>query len=189
MLGPKFLDLGIREKDRIVNRKLAIYEAWGKSVVGDKIERLQGQIEREELGEKPKDLIEAVYRNSLKEKKGNKLLYNEQSIFDEFRTFFFAGVDTTSAYLATMIFLIARDPEIERKVRAEIEEYMQTDDYSYENLKKFTYIENIQKETTRFYGPVNVIFLRSVETDFYLKDVLIKKGVCMRPTIIGVHYS
>ena len=71
MLGPKFLDLGIREKDRKANKKLAIYEAWGKSVVGDKIQKLKEQMERGGLGEKPKDLIEAVYRNSLKEKKGN----------------------------------------------------------------------------------------------------------------------
>ena len=125
----------------------------------------------------------------MKEKKGNELHYDEKSIFDEFRTFFFAGVDTTSTYLATTIFEIARNPEVEEKVRAEIEEHMQTDDYSYENLKMFTYIDNVQKEVTRFYGPVSGTFLRSVETDFHLKGIHIKKGIYIRTIILGVHYS
>jgi hypothetical protein len=37
---------------------------------------------------------------------------------------------------------------------------MEKDDYSYENLKKFKYIEAFQKETTRIYGPVNRLILR-----------------------------
>ena len=134
-------------------------------------------------------MIEAVYRNSLKEKKGNELHYDEKSIFDEFRTFFFAGVDTTSTYLATTIFEIARNPEVEEKVRAEIEEHMQTDDYSYENIKKLAYLDNVQKEVTRFYGPVVGTFLRHVETDFYLKGILMTKGIYIRTFTIGVHYS
>ena len=111
------------------------------------------------MGDKPSDMIEAIVRNSLKEKKGEPS-YNEQSIFDEFRTFFFAGVDTTSNYLSTMIYLVVKHPEVERKVREEVEKHMQEDDYSYENLKNFTYIDNVQKETTRFYGPVNSNLLR-----------------------------
>ena len=78
---------------------------------------------------------------------------------------------------------------MEAKIRAEIEEHMQTDDYSYENLKKFNYIDNVQKEVTRFYGPANGTFLRHVESDFYLKGILIKKGVCIRTMITGLHYS
>lgn len=39
---------------------------------------------------------------------------------------------------------------------------MSNDDYSYENLKKMTYIENIQKETTRIYGPaVSLLWRKS----------------------------
>ena len=135
-----------------MNRKVALYEAWGKKVVGDKINEIKAKAERGELGEKPHDLIEAIVMNSLKEKKENELVYDDQSIFDEFRTFFFAGTDTTSSYLSTIIYLVVKHPEVERKVRAEIAEFMKEDDYTYENLKNFTYIENVEKETTRFYG-------------------------------------
>ena len=37
---------------------------------------------------------------------------------------------------------------------------MKDDDFSYENLKKCTYIDCVEKEVTRFYGPVNQIFSR-----------------------------
>ena len=44
-----------------------------------------------------------------------------------------------------MIYLTAKNKEIEKKVRDEIENYMQNDDFGYENLKKMTYIDQIQK--------------------------------------------
>ena len=189
LLGLKFINLGIRKKDRVLNRKIAIYEAWGKKVIEDKIAGIKDKAERGELGKKPNDLIEAIVRNSMKEKKENELGYDNQSIFDEFRTFFFAGVDTTSNYLGTMIYLVVKHPEVERKVREEIEEFMREDDYSYENLKNFTYIDNVEKETTRFYGPVNLNFLRVALKDHHLKNVLIKKGTLITNPMHGLHFS
>ena len=53
---------------------------------------------------------------------------------------------------------------------------MKTDDYSFENLKKMTYIECVEKEVTRFYGPVSVVFAREVKEDHYFKGVPIKKS-------------
>lgn len=66
---------------------------------------------------------------------------------------------------------------------------MSTDDYSYENLKKLKYIDNIEKETTRFYGPANGVVSKIAKNDFLLKGVPIKKGVLMRPQPLGLHYS
>ena len=98
-------------------------------------------------------MIEAIVRESLKEK--GETVYDDESIFDEFSTFFFAGVDTTSNYLAMTIYLLAQHLNKLEKVRQEIEQHMKEDDFSYENLKKFQYIEWVQKEVTRFYGPLN----------------------------------
>ena len=60
---------------------------------------------------------------------------------------------------------------------------MDEGDYSYENLKKCRYIECIQKETTRYFGPLNYIFSREVAKDHYLKGVAIKKGTKMNVPI------
>ena len=134
-------------------------------------------------------MIEAIVMNSLKEKKGDELVYDDQSIFDEFRSFFFAGTDTTSNYLATMIYLVVKHPEVEKKVRAEIEEFMKEDDYSYENLKNFTYIDNLEKETTRFYGPVNNILYRIALKDDYLQGVHVKPNTIVTMFMLGAHFS
>ena len=63
----------------------------------------------------------------------------------DFNTFFLAGVDTTTYYTTMMIYLIVQHPEVERKVREEIDKVMKEDDYSYENLKQLTYIDYVQK--------------------------------------------
>ena len=44
-----------------------------------------------------------------------------------------------------MIYLTVQHPEVEKKVREEIEEYMKDDDYSYENLKQMKYIDCLEK--------------------------------------------
>lgn len=40
--------------------------------------------------------------------------------------FFLAGTDTTSTFTQNMIYQVAKNPDIERKVREEIEKHMQT---------------------------------------------------------------
>ena len=68
------------------------------------------------MKEQPSDLLEAIVRDSLQDRESKKV-YDEESIFDEFNTFFVAGVETTSNYLAMTIYLLAQHPEVEQKVR------------------------------------------------------------------------
>ena len=61
-----------------------------------------------------------------------------------------AGTDTVSSYAEIMISKILQNPDIEHKLREEINAYIKDDgDITYENLKKITYIDFIQKEVTR----------------------------------------
>lgn len=60
-----------------------------------------------------------------------------------------------------MVYYIAKYPLIQQKLREQIDGIITCDeDITYENLKKLTYIDWIQFETTRHYGPVNGQFLR-----------------------------
>ena len=68
------------------------------------------------------------------------MIEKEEEIFEEFNAFFVAGTDTTSNFTQMMIYEIARHPEIEAKVREEINTYMKEENYEYENLKNFKYI-------------------------------------------------
>ena len=81
------------------------------------------------------------------------------------------------------------NPAVEAKLREEIDEFMEAEDYSYENMKKFKYIDYIQKETTRMYGPVHGVFPRKFENDTFIKDLPVKKGTCAIIQPMGNHYS
>lgn len=51
------------------------------------------------------------------------------------------------------------------------------------------YLEGIQRETTRMYGPVNIIFFREAAKDTYIKDIPIKKGTILTIRPKGNQYS
>ena len=130
-----------------------------------------------------RDLIEAIVRNSVEERSP---VYTDQSIFDEFKTFFLAGVDMTSSFLAMMIYLIAQHPEVEGRVREEIS---RVKSFSHEELKQLTYLECVQKEVTRFYGPGIGNFPRLSLEDHHLKGVPIRKGTMVHNQPLGLHHS
>ena len=111
---------------------------------------------------KKPDIIEALYQaNSLSRDVSNKETYSLSDVTDEFLTFYAAGSDTTSNYLRMMIYIISTHPEVERKLREEVAKYIKSDeDITSANLKNLVYIDWIENETTRFYGPGNGIFLR-----------------------------
>ena len=88
-----------------------------------------------------------------------------------------------------MIYLVYQHPEVERRVREEIGEHMKEDDFSYDNLKKMTYIDCVEKEVTRFYGPIPNSFIKVAMKDYELKGVPIKKGTSLMPQFFGVHYD
>ena len=66
---------------------------------------------------------------------------------------------------------------------------MSNDDYSYENLKNFKYLDNIQKEVIRFEGPAPDLFERVAKVDNYLNGIPIKKGTKLQITSTVSHYS
>ena len=67
-------------------------------------------------------------------------LVSEDEIFSHFMTFFIGGTDTTSNYTNMMIIYMAKYPEIQQKVREEVEQFMKEDNYTMENLRNFKYI-------------------------------------------------
>ena len=66
---------------------------------------------------------------------------------------------------------------------------MKGDDYSYETLKKMSYINCVEKEVTRVFGPVNEVFFRSVIQDHHIKGVPIGKQTYLTNSSLGTHYT
>lgn len=63
------------------------------------------------------------------EKRKNKedYSYSDQDLINEFSTFVISGTDTTSRLLTAMAFYISKNPEVERKLREEINQFIDDD--------------------------------------------------------------
>ncbi len=89
-----------------------------------------------------------------------------------------------------VLFALGNHPEVHSRVRKEINAIIKSDeDITLENLKKLTYIDWIQYEITRLYGPVNGILFRDAAEDNYLKDVPISKGTLVTTQPVGNHFN
>ena len=66
---------------------------------------------------------------------------------------------------------------------------MQDDDYSYDNLKKLKYLENVQKEAVRYSNSDGGLFLREANQDNFLDGVPITKGTMINIMFKATHYS
>ena len=89
-----------------------------------------------------------------------------------------------------MEYYISRNKSIEQQLRQQIEEVIKTDeDITKENLKKLTYIDWIQNETTRYYGPGNGIFTRISQKDHYIGNVPILKGSGVNCHSVPNHFN
>ena len=65
--------------------------------------------------------------------------------------FFFAGFDTTSTTLSIVVHALVHHPEVQEKVRKEIEEVIGEEEITAENLKELKYTENVIHESLRKY--------------------------------------
>ena len=76
------------------------------------------------------------------------------------RSFILAGVDTTSNSLSRILHLLAQNPSVQEKLRAEIVEAQggagsdASTAIPYEDLNKLPYLDAVCRETLRIYAPV-----------------------------------
>ena len=63
------------------------------------------------------------------------------------------------------------------------------EDITYDNLKKLQYLEYIEMETTRMYGPGNGVLTRYATSDHLLKGIPIKKNIGVTLNSVATHYD
>ncbi len=79
-----------------------------------------------------------------------------------------------------MVYYLALHPEAKKKAMDEINSIIKTEeDINFESLKKMRYLEGVQYETLRMYGPGTGIFVREALADHKLVDVPIWKGTLL----------
>ncbi|KAL8168966.1 UNVERIFIED_CONTAM: hypothetical protein K2H54_027237, partial [Gekko kuhli] len=111
------------------------------------IEQRRKAIENEE--ETPMDILTQILKSAAQE--GD---CDDESMLDNFVTFFFAGHETTANLLSFTIMELGRQPEILAKLQAEVDEVIGAKrDINYEDLGNLQYLSQVLKEALRLYPP------------------------------------
>ena len=105
--------------------------------------------------------------------------------------FLVAGYDTTGTTLAFACYELAKNPEIQERLQAEVEEVTGGDmdeEITYEDLHKMTYLDQIISETLRFHNPI-AFLQRNALRDYKVPghDLVIEKETQVWVNVMAVH--
>ena len=80
---------------------------------------------------------------------------SRSELLDEMRLFLLAGFETTSTALTWFIHLLSKHPEVQQKIKLELNNENETSDLSSDRLDSFVYLDCVIKEVFRFCPPIN----------------------------------
>ncbi|KAL1495017.1 hypothetical protein ABEB36_010507 [Hypothenemus hampei] len=111
--------------------------------------------------------------------------------------FFIAGFETSSSILSLLSYELARNPDIQRKLQTEIDEYLKktSGEWDYECILKMKYLDQVISETLRMYPPAFALN-RICTKDYFIpaiksgeKDLVVEKGCLVVIPTYGIHMS
>ena len=93
--------------------------------------------------------------------------------------------------LAFACYELARNPDVQDKLRYEIEDLVEPDkNISYDEIQSMSYLDQIISETLRFHNPA-AILTRSALKDYKIpgSEIIIEEGKFCWINSIGVHFN
>lgn len=111
---------------------------------------------------------------------------SDQQARDEALTLFLAGHDTTAGTLAWVWYHLAKDPAIQDKVVAELEQTLAGRDASAADLPLLRYTEMVVKETLRLYPQAYLLFARFAAEPVAVGGYTIPKGAMVNTVVYVV---
>jgi cytochrome P450 len=115
--------------------------------------------ERRRSGQDEGDLLSMLLQ--AQDEDGSEM--SDQQLRDEVMTIFLAGHETTALTLCWTWYLLAQNPETEKKFHAELVEVLDGRLPTMEDLARLKYTENIVKECMRLYPPAYALGREAVE--------------------------
>jgi cytochrome P450 len=100
---------------------------------------------------------------------------SDQQLYDEVRTIFFGGYDTTSNALAWVWYLLAQHPNVEQRLQHELDTVLAGRAPAYQDLAKLTYLRMVIEEAMRLYPPA-WITVRTVVADDQIDGYRVPAG-------------
>lgn len=117
----------------------------------------------------------------------NKNFFDEDTLVANSMVFLIAGHDATARAISFTIFELARNPQVQKKLRKELDSIVREED-SYQAVMALTYLDMVFHEIIRLYPSLPAI-QRSALEDYKIPgmNIVIKKGKCVYFNIAGMH--
>lgn len=128
------------------------------------------------------DLLDSLIAASAAEEGG----FSAENIIHEMNSVIFAGHETTAMTLTWLFHILAQNPLIEQKARAEVHAVLGNRPATLADLDALPYINNLIQETMRLYPPVYVT-LREADGDQTLGDYDIPAGTELLANLRALH--
>uniref|UniRef100_A0AC34FYV4 Cytochrome P450 n=1 Tax=Panagrolaimus sp. ES5 TaxID=591445 RepID=A0AC34FYV4_9BILA len=103
--------------------------------------------------------------------------------------FLFAGYDTTATSIGYLVYLLAKNPEAQKKIQEEIDSICPNQEPSYDDLQQFKYLEAAMKESLRLYPLAARAASRQCMETTTVNGIKIEKDVYVTADVFTIHYS
>jgi len=112
--------------------------------------------------------------------------YPDKWIRDIIVNFLIAGRDTTATLLTWTTYLLAKHPDIRKKLLDEIKEL---DEHTFQKINKLEYLDWVLKESLRLYAPVPGVSRTALNDDVLPDGTRVPAGTGLRYHALHVHRS
>jgi len=83
--------------------------------------------------------------------------FSREELVDELGVFFLAGHETSASVLTWVFYLLAMQPAIVARIRAEVDEVVGDGPMEIEHAKRLPFVRNVFRETMRLYPPITFL--------------------------------
>ncbi|KAI9253390.1 cytochrome P450 [Phascolomyces articulosus] len=157
-------------------------------IIINKRETIQEKRDKQ-IEDNEKDLLSLMIESEMNEEDG-AVMSNEE-LKSNLCVFFLAGHDTTAFALSCAIYELAKHPDVQEKVRQEVNSILgdasETVLPTVEQTKQMSYLNQVMKETLRLHAPLANSTSRTAAEDIELNGVFIPKGQLVGLDIYNLH--
>ncbi|XP_066915024.1 cytochrome P450 4d1-like isoform X1 [Clytia hemisphaerica] len=153
------------------------------------IEKKRQMIINSEEGSDDNDLVGICIRGQLDQSKIDETPLTDLEIRDNLVTFLIGAFDTTSSCLTWTTYAIAKHPDIQKKLREEINQVVEDfDNVTYTDIANLKYLDMVIKESLRYYN-ASIRVGRLAAQDCHIGDTWIPKGQMIKTVFSLFHMN